>query len=357
MRHQIIPVFIPHASCPQQCVFCNQKKITGVAGYDRGTVRDTIERCIDTMRERVHTKPMASLRDIAFYGGSFTAIAAEHQETLLKIAKDYLDKGAVDSVRVSTRSDCIDDDTLHRLNIYGVSTIELGVQSMSDGVLDANLRGHTKRDTMDASEMIKAAGFGLGHQIMPGLYKDTKETMAETIEESLKLKPDIMRVYPCLVVKGTRLEELYSEGKYKPLSIDEAVEICKVIYLKASGAGVKIIRMGIHPEKGLVESGYVAGPLHPAFKHLVLSSLFYDLSEILIKKFALDDNVAFTVNKKDVSNFVGIKNANVKRLKEKYSLSNIKLVQTESTKKGSVEINQGDKHYKASIFDIPPRAA
>jgi histone acetyltransferase (RNA polymerase elongator complex component) len=357
MRHQIIPVFIPHASCPQQCVFCNQKKITGVAGYDHGSVRNSIDSCISSMRKSNAGKARVCLREIAFYGGSFTAIKPGHQEALLKIAKAYLDKRLVDSVRVSTRPDCIDEEILHRLGRYGVSTIELGVQSMSDDVLDANLRGHTKSDTVSASKMIKAAGFKLGHQIMPGLYNDTKETMLETIEESMKLKPDFLRVYPCLVVRETRLEELYNEGKYEPLSIEKAVDICKLIYLKAGSAGIKIIRMGIHADSDFIEGGFVAGPFHPAFKHLVISSLFYDLCEILISKSALDDDVTFTVNKSDVSNFVGINGSNVKKLKEKYSLSNLNLVQAQGAKKGSIAIDHGNKHYKANILDIPQKAA
>ena len=181
--------------------------------------------------------------------------------------------------------------------------------------------------------------------------------MLETIEESLKLKPDFFRVYPCLVVRGTRLEELYNEDKYKPLSIEKAVDICKLIYLKAGNAGINIIRMGIHSDSDFIKGGFVAGPFHPAFKHLVISSLFYDLCEILISKSALDDNVTFTVNNRDVSNFVGINGSNVKRLKEKYSLSNLNLVQAEGAKKGSIAIDHGNRHYNANILDIPQKAA
>jgi histone acetyltransferase (RNA polymerase elongator complex component) len=278
MRHKIIPVFIPHASCTNKCVFCNQNEITRVSGYDYDSVDETIAKCVRSFKDG------GSLKEIAFYGGSFTAIEPDRQEALLSIAKRYIDNGLAGSVRVSTRPDCIDEETLSRLEHYGVRTIELGIQSMSDEVLKANLRGHAKNDSIEASSKIKGKGFMLGHQIMPGLYTDTLETMLETIEGSLQLKPDFLRVYPCLVVKGTKLHELYLNGGYKPLSLEEAVNICKVIYVKAAAAGVKIIRMGIHPDRSFVESGLIAGPFHPAFKHLVISSLFFDLSELLIKK-------------------------------------------------------------------------
>jgi histone acetyltransferase (RNA polymerase elongator complex component) len=350
MRYKIIPVFIPHASCPEQCVFCDQKKITGVAVYDLDTVKDTIEKCIRSFKED------GKKGEIAYYGGSFTAIPEDTQVELLKVGKARINSGAVESIRVSTRPDYIDSKTLTRLKEYGVKTIELGVQSMSDGVLAANRRGHTREDTIRASTMIKEAGFLLGHQVMPGLYTDTYETMLYTATESLKLKPDFLRVYPCLVIRGTELFKLFKEGEYVPLTIDSAVNICKEIYKMAKAAGVTVIRMGIHPERDFVEGGYVAGPFHPAFKHLVISALFSDLIDLLIEKSEYDagasKDVIFKVNDRDVSNFVGINKKNLKRLKVRYPNSEVRLKREEGIKEGDIVIDYCNRSIKASILDL-----
>jgi len=346
-RYRIIPVFIPHASCPNQCLFCNQKKITGVSAFDFISVKETIEKCIGSSRAG------EPFNEIAFYGGSFTAISQDEQEALLGIAKFYIDKGAVKSIRVSTRPDCINEDALSRLKRYGAKTIELGVQSMSDAVLLANKRGHTRRDTEEASKMIRTAGFTLGHQIMFGLYKDTRSAMLETIEESLMLKPDFLRVYPCLVIKGTELARLYSEGEYEPLSLKEAIEICKIAYLRATDKNVKIIRMGIHPDNDFVESGFIAGPFHPAFKFLVMSSLFLDLSELLIKNNDLNGDITVYLNERDTANFIGDKRENINRIKEKYPISNVSIINSKDVAEGSISIKYKDLYYNANILDVP----
>ncbi len=349
MHNKIIPVFIPHASCPRQCIFCNQKKTTGVNGYDLEYVTETIEKCIASMGGGGG----AVVREIAFYGGSFTAIDPHRQLELLKIAKRYIDTGQVDTIRVSTRPDCIDDDILKRLKDHGVTLIELGVQSMDDEVLRANRRGHTRNDTVAASMMIKRAGFGLCHQLMPGLYRDSMGAMLKTVDESIKLAPDFMRVYPCLVIKGTALQKLYFDGDYKPLSLTEAVDISKVIYLKAMAAGINIIRMGIHPARDLVENGIVAGPFHPAFKHLVISSLFYDICDKMIQRTSFRGGVTFYVNKSDVSNLIGMNKNNIRRLKAKYSLDEVKVVHDGSIGKGNIAIEHIGEKVVASIFEPP----
>ena len=348
MRHKIIPVFIPHASCPNQCIFCNQKEITRVVGYDLDSVSATLSGLVGSLRCISYAK-----REIAFYGGSFTAIESEYQESLLALAKRYIDNGQIDSIRVSTRPDYINEDILSRLHRYGVRTIELGVQSMSDHVLDANRRGHTRQDTIDASKLIRERGFMLGHQIMPGLLDDTRETILKTAAESICLKPDFLRVYPCLVVKDTKLYELFKAGEYAPMTIDEAVSICKSIFLMAQAGGVKIIRMGLHPERDFVDDGFVAGPFHPAFKQLVVSSLFCDISEMLIERSATKGEAKFIVNPKDISNFVGIRGANVKRLKEKYSLSNIEFTAESNLKQGSIAIDNSGTLFKADLSEAP----
>ena len=347
MRYKIIPVFIPHASCPNQCIFCNQREITSVSGYDYDSVKNTIAECVATFSDD------NALREIAFYGGSFTAIESDVQEKFLSIAKGYIDSGDIESIRISTRPDSIDTETLDRLKRYGVKTIELGIQSMSDDVLDANDRGQTRADSVRASKLIKEHGFTLGHQIMPGLYKDTPEAMLQTADECIELKPEFMRVYPCLVVKGTDLAKLYESGEYVPLTIDEAVDICKDIYKKAARAGVTIIRMGLHPERDFVESGIVAGPFHPSFKHLVISALFYDLIARLLGSLDLNgEDLVILVNKSDVSNATGIKKSNIVRIREKFSLKSVKVTADENIKEGSVTLSYDKVTLSAGILDV-----
>ena len=354
MQYKIIPVFTPHASCPQMCIFCNQKKISNTRGYNLNSIKASLERGVASLYKKNKKKEKREARyEIAFYGGSFTAMEASEQELLLELAKPYIDDGSIDSIRLSTRPDFIDQKTLNRLKKYHVSTIELGVQSMDDNVLRENMRGHTREDTIIASKMIKEAGFKLGHQIMPGLYKDTTETMIKTVEEVIWLAPDFLRVYPCLVIKGTQLEKLYREGQYQPLNIGDAIEICKFIYQMAVKANIKIIRMGLHSDCNLIDDGFVAGPFHPAFKHIVVSSLFYDLSESLLEKSPIDGSVAFLLNSRDVSNFVGNRAMNIDRLREKYELGKIGLIHEDGMEEGKLAINHGGMHFEASIFDIP----
>ncbi len=359
MRHRIIPVFIPHASCPERCVFCDQNRIAATEEHSIESIKKIIADGVAggvTPASRDLQSREGSFNEVAFYGGSFTAIAPETQVALLSLARPHIESGAIDSVRVSTRPDCIDDEILTRLEGFGVKTIELGVQSMVDSVLAANRRGHTAADTVKASRLIKEAGFTLGHQIMPGLYRDTHESIRATIDGSLALKPDLMRVYPCLVVKGTELEKLYRAGEYKPLTLDDAVDVCKDIYKKAHHARVKIIRMGIHPDRGFMENGLVAGPFHPAFKHLVISALFYDASVRLIEEMlGTEQNnspatMTFSVTPRDISSFIGIKKSNLSRLQEKFPF-NVDILQDKELQKGIIVLRCGERKLSAEVIE------
>ena len=223
-KQYIIPIFVPHLGCPNDCVFCNQKSISG---QKSNMTKEKAKKIIDDYLESI--KDEVAEIEIAFFGGSFTAIEKEKQEELLKVAYEYIKNGKVESIRVSTRPDCIDKETLKRLKKYGVKTIELGVQSANDYILKKANRGHTFADVKKASKMIRWNGFKLGHQMMVGLPESTRIDEINTAKALVKLKPKMVRIYPVLVIKNTKLEEEYKEGKYQPLSVVQAVEICKDI--------------------------------------------------------------------------------------------------------------------------------
>lgn len=223
-RHYIIPIFVPHEGCPHNCVFCNQESITGNEEVvDESYTRNVIENYLKTI-DRDN-----SIIEVSFFGGTFTAIHIDKQKRLLKVAKEYKDKGYIDYIRLSTRPDYIDNIILNNLKKYGVDIIELGIQSMDKEVLEKSGRGHLEEDVYIASKLIKEYGFTLGHQIMLGLPGDTFLKDIKTTEEVISMKPDICRIYPALVVKNTPMEIMYNNGIYTPYSIKEALNICKII--------------------------------------------------------------------------------------------------------------------------------
>ncbi|NLZ49836.1 MAG: radical SAM protein [Clostridiales bacterium] len=291
-NHYIIPLFVPHEGCPHNCVFCNQNSITGSTEKVTAiTVKDTVEEYLKTIdREN-------SIVEISFFGGTFTAIPLEKQIELLTAAKYYKDRGIVDFIRLSTRPDYIDDLILENLKKFSVDIIELGVQSMNDEVLRLAGRGHSKADTVNASIKIKDYGFILGHQIMLGLPGDTFEKDLETCYESLKLKPDLCRIYPALVLKNTPMEVMYKRGEYKPYTLEEAIKIGKEIYCIYSFHNVKIIRVGLQATDNIAEGrDIIDGPYHPAFRELVEGSLLCDM--ILEQVKSLEGEVNLYINYK-----------------------------------------------------------
>ena len=261
----IIPVFLPFGGCPHRCVFCDQKGITG------RTSIPSIEEVHSAIRGHLSTWRGGGLREVAFYGGSFTSLPFETQRTYLETAFEYVKSGLIGSVRVSTRPDSLPDSTIEFLKGYGVETVELGVQSMSDEVLRLSGRGHGALDTVNAIRLLKAHGLRVGAQFMPGLPGDTRERAVRTAEEIIRLKPDFARLYPTLILSNTPLEGMFKRGDYVPWSLDEMVEVCKVISRLFKEAGIPIVRMGLQALPSLAEA-FVAGPYHPSFRQLVESS-------------------------------------------------------------------------------------
>ena len=251
-RAHILPVFVPHLGCPHACVFCNQRRISGT---QRPATAEDVK---NSIAQAAAFLPEGGKRQLAFYGGSFTAIPAQEQEALLAAAKQALDRGEIDAIRLSTRPDAIDDTVLKRLRFYGVETVELGAQSMDDTVLRLSGRGHTAAAVEQASRQIKAAGFRLILQMMTGLPGATDETDLESARRLIALRPDGVRIYPTVIVKDTALYESFRAGTYREHTVEDAVRVCARIVPLFEAAGIPVIRLGLNPTEEL-SGGAAAG--------------------------------------------------------------------------------------------------
>lgn len=337
-KEYIIPVFVPHLGCPNDCVFCNQKSISGQKkNITKEEAKKIIEYYLDNIKDKEGKK------EIAFFGGSFTGIDENIQEDLLQVAYEYIKNGQVDSIRISTRPDYINKDILKRLKKYKVKTIELGVQSANDYILKKANRGHNFNDVVKASKLIRWYGFNLGHQMMVGLPESTKNDEINTAKSLIKLKPKMVRIYPVLVIKGTKLEKEYNEGIYKALTVVQAVETCKQLVNMFTKKRINVIRVGLQNtdeicEPGEKQSEVVAGPFHPAFRQLVESSMWYDIIVEKIKKLNVKvKEVEVIVNPIDANNVIGHKKENIIKLKDIYEVDLI-VKQDNKIKKGKSKV-------------------
>ena len=329
MKHINVALFVPDEGCPHRCSFCNQKTISGKT--KRLTVED-----IDSAVEPALESADCNKGEIAFFGGSFTAIDREYMITLLKRAKMYIDKGLFAGIRISTRPDRISREILDILKFYGVTSIELGCQSMSDEVLKLNNRGHSSDDVIKSAKLIKEYGFEFGVQMMTGLYGDSRFTAIKTAEKLIALSPDTARIYPTVVLENTELERLYRVGEYTPQTVDEAADICSELLLMFHNANIRVIRVGLH-SGGNVEEGYVAGAYHPAFREICESRIY--LRKVLdeIKRQNIKEGeITVTVGNSFVSMMSGQKKANTEKLREMgYKL---KIKQDSKLKKYEVKV-------------------
>ena len=334
----IIPVFVPHMGCPYKCTFCDQKKISGeqkrVSAKD---VKETIEYYLSNFEDK------SNYVEVAFFGGSFTAIDVKIQIELLEAVQEYIKVGKVNSIRLSTRPDYIDKEILKRLKKYHVKTIELGVQSSNDYILNKCQRGHSFEDVKKASKLIRRYGFTLGHQMMVGLPESNELDEINTAKAIIKLRPKIVRIYPVLVIKGTQLEEEYEQNEYIPLTIDQAVERSKKIMELFNKKNIEVIRLGLQntdeiSEPNSEKSQVIAGPYHPAFRQLVEDSIWYDKIVEEIKKVnAKVMEVKIIANKNDVNNIIGHKKENVLKLKDMYEVDVI-VKPSEKMRKGKFKL-------------------
>ena len=303
----IIPIFIPHAGCPHQCVFCNQKTISGQKTVALEGAKEQINRWLERIKPSVEN-------EAAFYGGSFTGLDITLQKELLALTDELLAQKVIGSVRLSTRPDYIDEERLELLRAHGVKLVELGVQSLDNEVLAAAERGHTAEQVVNAVALLKNYGFKVGVQLMVGMPKQDFASVKATVEKVLALKPDIARIYPLLVIKGTPLAKSYEVGEFEPLSLEEAVEQAAYMYQHLSEAGVKIIRVGLQPDDELcAEGNIIAGPFHPSMGELVQSYLLREkLTPQILEGSRNGEGVLVLCPRKLESKVRGMRNGNLK---------------------------------------------
>ena len=320
-KEYIIPIFVPHLGCPRCCTFCNQRTISG---EQKQVTKDDVVKTIEYYLKNFKSNDKKI--EVAFFGGSFTAIDKDKQIELLTAVQPYIKDKKVDSIRISTRPDAIDKDILKMLKKYHVKTIELGVQSTNNYILEKCKRGHSFEDVKKASKLIRRYHFNLGHQIMVGLPESTKKDDVTSAKDSIKLKPKMVRVYPVLVIKGTELEKEYNEGEFIPLTVNQAVERSKEIVKLYNKKKIEVIRVGLQNTDTITTSNdknseVVSGPYHPAFGQLVEDGLWYDRMAEEIKK--INANVVkieIEANAKDINNVVGHKRENLEKIKDTYAV-------------------------------------
>ena len=276
-RRSILPVFVPHMGCPHACVFCDQRRISG----QRKTVTPEDVRAL--VKQAAALPRSGAARQLAFYGGSFTAIPETVQDALLEAGREAMEAGQVDSLRLSTRPDAVDERILERLWSFGVRTIELGTQSMDEEVLRRSGRGHSAEDLRRAARMIREAGFELILQMMTGLPGDTLEKSLYTARELITLEPDGVRIYPTVIVRGTELFDLWRRGEYREHTVEEAVDWCARLLPLFEEAGIPVIRLGLNPTEELSGGEAAAGAYHPALGELVKSRILLNRARELLR--------------------------------------------------------------------------
>ena len=318
-KRRIIPIFVPHLGCPHACVFCNQKRISGA--LSPATPED-VKRQIT---EGLGKTEKGTEIEAAFYGGSFTAIPPGEQISLLGAALPFLRSGALTALRLSTRPDCIDEETLARLKKYGVETIELGVQSMKKEVLEASERGHTPEDAERAAGLIKDAGFKLILQMMTGLPGDTPEFSVYTAKKLAELKPDGVRIYPTVIIKDTPLYDMWRAGTYREHTVDEAADLCAELLDIFDSAGIPVIRLGLNPTEELSGGAAAGGAYHPAFGEIVASKRYLKKAEAAIEKAGAREEMTLMVAKGQISAATGQKKANIEALCGKFGIKRLKI--------------------------------
>ncbi len=311
MKHINIALFVVHKGCPHMCSFCNQRSISG---SQKDITAADVHRAAQTAIASLSEKEAAG-GEIAFFGGSFTMVEREYMISLLEAAHEYVGKGIFKGIRISTRPDGISREICQILKKYGVTAVELGAQSLDDRVLQLNERGHTAKQVEDACRLLKEYGFELGLQMMTGLYGSEDADSIETAEKIIALAPETVRIYPTVVIKGTRLCELMMNGDFTPKGIPETVELCAKLIPMFENAGTKVIRVGLHSGGG-VDEGFAGGAYHPALRELCEGRIYYNhaLGELEKRE---KGSYVLAVSPKEISKMTGQKKENLIRLREK----------------------------------------
>ncbi len=327
----IIPVFIPHEGCPHRCLFCNQRSISG---WSRPVTPEAVQAEIRLWLERAGSRRDAQA---AFYGGSFTALPRSRQEELLNAATPFVASGQIQSLRLSTRPDCMDAEQAAFLKARHVATVELGAQSMNDTVLAAARRGHTAAATDQAMRALRQAGLETGIQLLIGLPGDSRASLRRTVDRVIALRPDFVRLYPLLVMQESGLAELHQQGRYTPLSLDKAVVLAAFMKERFTRADIAVARTGLQAGAEL-EASLLAGPWHPAFGELVSSRLMLRQTRRLLAQ-AKTGTVRLRINPRDQSVFRGMKSANIERLRQLGLWHRIILTTDQTQEQGAVRLD------------------
>ncbi len=333
MKHINVALFVVHKGCPHMCSFCNQRSISGSSkDITAADVHEAVKIAVGSL-----SQSEAAGGEIAFFGGSFTMVEREYMISLLEAAYEYVEKGIFKGIRISTRPDGISEEICGILKKYGVTAVELGAQSLDDRVLELNERGHTARQVENACRMLKNYGFELGLQMMTGLYGSDDADSIATAEKIIALAPDTVRIYPTVVLKGTRLYELMEKGEFAPKGIPETVELCARLIPMFENAGIKVIRVGLHSGGG-VEEGFAGGAYHPALREICEGRIYYN--NALEKLSGLEKGrYILGVSSKEISKMTGQKKENLIKLREKGYECAVKGV--EGLSKYEVEIHKG----------------
>lgn len=353
----IIPIFLMNRGCPRRCIFCNERITAG--GSPNKVTKNGFEKTVSAHLDS--TPATEGSVQIAFYGGTFTGMELKEQKRLLEMAAPFLKTGRIDGIRISTRPDTIEPGNIDFLKNAGVTTIEIGAQSLDDRVLIQSRRGHTGNDTIRAVELLKGKGVRTGIHLMPGLPGDSPHCFAETIEKVVELSPDTVRIHPTIVFKGTDLADAFHEGTYIPLTLFQAVEICKNALKRFTAAGIPVIRLGLQTTREMEEPGsVVAGPFHPAFRSLVESAVFRESAVSLLSSFrqwtgkaaaqtGKSENLTahFTVAPADIANFLGSGRENITYLKERFGIRKIVVTADPDLHRKSVVLTCGNRSVSA----------
>lgn len=337
-RPLIVPIFIPHLGCPHRCVFCEQQRITSQTGLDVSN-----EHVKNIIEQAIHSSGFSRSRspEIAFYGGTFTGLPIDRMLSLLETVAPYIDQGLFTGVRVSTRPDAIDEKRLKIIKEHGVSTVELGAQSMDDHVLALSKRGHSSEDTVRAAGLIKEYGLRVGIQLMPGLPGDSREKFYATVLRVIGLRPDMVRLYPALVIRGTGLASLYEEGRYQPLGLDQAIVICTENCMTLEDKGIPVIRIGLMSSPSLMEEGQIiAGPWHPAFGFLVRSAIYHLGIGRMLPGYGEETQIRIMAPKGDIAMLRGYKNQGLKTIEERTGARVLTIETDDSIPRGRIRVEK-----------------
>ena len=349
-RRLIIPIFVPHQGCPHTCVFCNQRKITGDnTSLEKIKVRGIVDSYLETWRgER------KICREIAFYGGSFSAIDDFNQDRLLSQAYEYKKNGEVDEIRLSTRPDYIDEKVIERFKRYSVDTVELGVQSFDDLVLKKSNRGHSEKEVKESLFFLKKNNFKVGVQLMVGLPGDSEEKTVLSTKRTIELKPDFVRIYPTVVVKDTVLAELYEKGTYVPWNLEKAIMATTNMVVLFYQAEIPVIRIGLQSSDEISwKGGILAGPYHPAFGEMVKSRIWlFMLKYVLSISDLCHSEVVILSSYQDFSQIIGQKKCNKEYLQKEFSSKKLIFKQSELIRQGEIVVESGLFERKYSMHDF-----